>query len=92
MPSDTAEQCNVNIGKRSADRQNKGEPKPILILSINRSSSNCYFFDCVINDKPIRGFVDSGCAAVTIRESDAAKLNLQGEPTLVRLCGSFGYR
>nr|CAI5829072.1 unnamed protein product [Callosobruchus analis] len=80
----------INMGKRATDRQNKGESRALLTLSNNQSSGTCYFIDCVINDEPIRGFVDSGCAAVTIRQSDAVKLHLQAEPSLVRLCGYAG--
>nr|CAI5847391.1 unnamed protein product [Callosobruchus analis] len=72
-----ADRCTVNLGNEQLTDKIK-------------LSGTCYFIDCVINDEPIRGFVDSGCAAVTIRESDALKLHLQAEPSLVRLCGYAG--
>ncbi|KAG5877690.1 hypothetical protein JTB14_003844 [Gonioctena quinquepunctata] len=49
-----------------------------------------HFIDCVINEEPLRGYVDSGCAAVTLRDFDFKRLKLRGEPTLANLRGYGG--
>ncbi|KAJ8982440.1 hypothetical protein NQ317_010180 [Molorchus minor] len=61
------------------------------------SCSKCHLLGheadrCRVNtkDRMDRGNKDTGCAAVTIRESNANSLNLQREPTLVRLYGYAG--
>lgn len=83
-----ARQCRVR--PMGTNFINKGKPEPVLTLSNDQCSNSCYFIDCVINGTPLRGYVDSGCAAVTIRDSDAKNLNLKREPTLIRLCGYAG--
>ncbi|KAJ8912698.1 hypothetical protein NQ315_012252 [Exocentrus adspersus] len=85
-----AARCVVGEGKR---RVSKGESDIIINLTnSNPASKNntCYFIDCVINGKSLRGYVDSGCAAVTIRETIATELNLLRKQTSVRLYGYAG--
>lgn len=80
-----ADRCTV-----SKNRHEKCKSANFFNIDINQMTDTCYFIDCLINDEPLRGFVDSGCAAVTIRQSVAQKLKLQSEPTQVRLCGYAG--
>ena len=44
----------------------------------------------MVNGQPLSGYVDSGCSAVTIRQTDVDALNLVCEPTFVRLLGYGG--
>ncbi|KAJ8947637.1 hypothetical protein NQ317_009339 [Molorchus minor] len=55
-----------------------------------KNMNDSYFIDCVINNVTLRGYVDSGCSAVTIRTSDVVKLGLPMERTQVRLSGFGG--
>lgn len=39
-----------------------------------------YFFDCLVNGKPSKSYVDSGCGAVLIRKADSETLNIEYAP------------
>lgn len=81
-----ASTCPRNVSNMNS----KPEGKTFLCITKNRNTNACYFIDCVINGEPLRGYVDSGCNAVTIRESDAVRLNLERTLTNVRLRGFGG--
>ncbi|KAJ8911033.1 hypothetical protein NQ315_017399 [Exocentrus adspersus] len=79
--------------RKHNDLQAKGKCVPVfrLVTCPETTSTNVYYFiDCVINGSPLRGYVDSGCGAVTIKASDAEKLCLQRELTMARLVGYGG--
>ena len=67
-----------------------GESQIVLKLTTDNDANACYFVDCVVNGKPLRGYVDTGCAAVTIRRSDAETLSLERVPVKIRLSGFAG--
>ena len=87
-----AERCRVSTAtKWRSNRPNSSDKaEQVLSLSNTKLQNACYFIDCMINGESLRGYVDSGCAAVTLRESNANALKLAREPTLVRLCGYAG--
>lgn len=76
------------------DKQNTGEFLNILTIpKISNDCYNkntCYFIDCVINGESLRGYVDSGCGAVTIRQSEVDRLGLLRNPTSAWLRGFAG--
>lgn len=49
-----------------------------------------YYFNCFINDKPTRAYVDYGCVATFIRENDANALNLRYRPSVMSIAGYGG--
>lgn len=87
-----ANKCVVRV-RRRIEVPSTGESVNILqIPQIPKSNelNTCYFIDCVINGEPMRGYVDSGCGAVTIRQSDVHKLGLKCEPASAWLRGFAG--
>lgn len=56
----------------------------------NQELNACYFIDCSVNNNLLRGYVDSGSGAVTIRDTEATRLNLARKPTQIMLRGYGG--
>ncbi|XP_018319869.1 uncharacterized protein LOC108733273 isoform X1 [Agrilus planipennis] len=52
----------------------------------------CYFVDCLINGQLTRGYVDTGCSVVTLRQSDADKLKLTRQNSTKHIKGYGGSR
>lgn len=75
---------------KSGTRPGNDKSQVILNCSSSNHTNACYFINCVINGEPLKGYVDSGCAAVTIRDSDVDKLSLKRLPTSMRLNGFSG--
>lgn len=90
----TADNCNSTFVRGSGKQLHSTVGKQILpvsseVTSVQKLNDN-YFIDCVIQGVAFRGYVDSGCSAVTIRASDVIKLGLKPEQTQVRLSGFGG--
>ncbi|XP_044760406.1 uncharacterized protein LOC123317860 [Coccinella septempunctata] len=84
-----ADNCTIGFGK-SKDSNKKGERMLVLDSVADQNLTTCYFIDCVINGHPLRGYVDSGCSVVTLRQSVVDNLKLETYTTNVRLCGYAG--
>lgn len=60
------------------------------LSATNTDSNSCYFIDCTVNGHLMRGYVDSGSSAVTIRDTETTNLNLHRKPVHVLLRGYGG--
>jgi hypothetical protein len=39
--------------------------RPVVQLVCPSNTQQCYFIDCILNGKPVRGYIDTGCSIVT---------------------------
>lgn len=73
------------LGHESKDCTNK-----MLKVTVNNMDNRLYFVDCFINEIPTKGYIDSGCGAVTIREENAKALKIVFQPTAAVISGFAG--
>ncbi|KAJ8915356.1 hypothetical protein NQ315_008243 [Exocentrus adspersus] len=69
----------------------KNKPKKTLLCNTQAPTENSgYYVTCIINGQETRGFVDSGCEEVLVRESDALNFGLNWSHIDVYLNGYGG--
>ncbi|KAJ3631872.1 hypothetical protein MTP99_012977 [Tenebrio molitor] len=81
-----------------ADRRGKGfdrrrRPKtsgPSVRLLCPSDTQDCYFVECAINGKPLKGYIDTGCSIVTLRKATAIELQLEQRPSTQLIRGYAG--
>lgn len=60
------------------------------VVESQREANKNYFFDCCINSNPTRAYIDSGCGAVLIRQTNAIDMNLKISPSTMTIVGYGG--
>jgi predicted aspartyl protease len=53
-------------------------------------TQDCYFVECAINGKPLKGYIDTGCSIVTLRKATAIELQLEQRPSTQLIRGYAG--
>ncbi|VEN56651.1 unnamed protein product [Callosobruchus maculatus] len=72
------------------NRPKSNEHKTLMCDTQDKSEMNGYYVDCSINGHLLKGFIDSGCEIVTIREADAKLAGLSWVDSEVCLNGYGG--
>nr|CAI5851486.1 unnamed protein product [Callosobruchus analis] len=72
------------------NRPKSNEHKTLMCDTQGKTNMNGYYVDCSINGDLLKGFIDSGCEIVTIRESDAKLAGLSWVDSEVCLNGYGG--
>lgn len=61
-----------------------------LHLASMKNYNRSYFFDCLVNGVQSRAYVDSGCDAVMLKESEAHKMEIMWKPANLQITGFAG--
>nr|CAI5840104.1 unnamed protein product [Callosobruchus analis] len=72
------------------NRPKSNEHKTLMCDTQGKTNMNGYYVDCSINGHLLKGFIDSGCEIVTVRESDAKLAGLSWVDSEVCLNGYGG--
>ncbi|KAJ3626844.1 hypothetical protein MTP99_017312, partial [Tenebrio molitor] len=63
---------------------------PSVRLLCPSDTQDCYFVECAINGKPLKGYIDTGCSIVTLRKATAIELQLEQRPSTQLIRGYAG--
>jgi hypothetical protein len=63
---------------------------PSVRMLCPSDTQDCYFVECAINGKPLRGYIDTGCNIVTLRKATAIELQLEQRPSTQLIRGYAG--
>jgi hypothetical protein len=63
---------------------------PSVRLLCSSDTQDCYFLECAINGKPLKGYIDTGCSIVTLRKATAIELQLEQRPSTQLIRGYAG--
>jgi hypothetical protein len=63
---------------------------PSVRLLCPSDTQDCYFVECAINGKPLKGYIDTGCSIVTLRKATATELQLEQRPSTQLIRGYAG--
>jgi hypothetical protein len=63
---------------------------PSVRMLCPSDTQDCYFVECAINGKPLKGYIDTGCSIVTLRKATAIELQLEQRPSTQLIRGYAG--
>ena len=69
------------------DCQRKVVKNSLVGPNIDESRNDAYFLECLVNGKPTRAYVDTGCGGVLIKKEVAEALGLDVVPSSTTISG-----
>ncbi|KAJ8916987.1 hypothetical protein NQ315_012902 [Exocentrus adspersus] len=75
------------LGHLGKDCRRRLKSQVVSFNSSQQQDNEKYFFDCFVNGRQLKAYVDTGCGAILIREEQAKELKLKTEPSSVTITG-----
>lgn len=78
------------LGHLAKDCRRSTHVKNQIVQDTYSDCNGNYYFDCWVNGKPLQAYVDTGCAAVLLKEDEAKSLNIIYDDSDLMITGYGG--
>uniref|UniRef100_A0A6P7H570 Uncharacterized protein LOC114347142 n=1 Tax=Diabrotica virgifera virgifera TaxID=50390 RepID=A0A6P7H570_DIAVI len=78
------------LGHLEKDCRRKSFQTHVIEQEVDKTYNDAYFFNCTVNGKETKAYVDSGCGAVLICQTDCYELGLKSKPSTTTITGYGG--